>query len=140
MLLDAAALSQGYQQRYWRSSVEAVHLAVAKIMLQQLSHIHLLAVGNTMKSGRQCLALLRDRPARSRESPRRSAGTGRRQTGWSHDFHWLSCPFPGGIRQCCDPLLGYALYFCCHARSSLLCIEVFSLKWRTKKYLRVTEV
>ena len=44
-----------------------------------------------------------------------------------YDIHSLSCPLPGGIWQCQDPLLGYMLYFCCHARTSLLCIGVFSI-------------
>ncbi|MDM5177153.1 hypothetical protein PO883_08085 [Massilia sp. DJPM01] len=44
-----------------------------------------------------------------------------------YDIHSLSRLLPGSIRQCQDPLLGYALYFCCHARTSLLCIGVFSI-------------
>lgn len=45
----------------------------------------------------------------------------------SYDIRSLPRPLPGGIRQCQDPLLGYVLYFCCHARTSLLCIGVFSI-------------
>ena len=45
----------------------------------------------------------------------------------TYDIHSLSCLLPGGIRQGQDLLLGYALYFCCHARTSLLCIGVFSI-------------
>lgn len=44
-----------------------------------------------------------------------------------YDIHSLSCPLPGGIRQCQYPLLDYALYFCCRARTSLLCIGVFCI-------------
>lgn len=44
-----------------------------------------------------------------------------------HDIQSLSRLLPGSLRQCQDPLLSYALSFCCHARTSLLCIGVFSI-------------
>ena len=44
-----------------------------------------------------------------------------------NDIYSLSCLLPDVIRQCRDPLLGYAVYFCCHAGTSLLCIAVFSI-------------
>ena len=43
----------------------------------------------------------------------------------SYDIHSLPCPLSDGIWQRQDPLLGYALYFCCHARTALACMGVF---------------
>ena len=44
-----------------------------------------------------------------------------------YDFHSFVAPAPRQHPAVSRPLLGYALYFCRHARSSLLCIGVFSI-------------